>query len=410
MRTRVLLSRAVAGIAALVVLTGAACGSSKSTSTATPASSTQAGTAAAGEPYVVGSTSDLSGPIAFEGTALRDGLRAYLSYVNQQGGVNGHPIKYVALDDRSDPNTGIANVKQLVGQHAVVILGWGLSNVIEAALPSLQQDNMPIIAQSLTGDMLHPVKPVLFGGDMSIADEAAPEVSFASGQLSNVAHPKVALFTYVSAVDAQFRQAAQQLVKAKGWDLVADQVVQLTATDLSAPVAAIARAKPDFVLMSLVDPQAVLAVSGLRQQGLNVPVVNYDGGSGYTTLQKLHDPNFYVLRPYGFATDSGSGIATFGAATKAAGVDPNTPFLINGYMQAVVLVGALKSCGFPCSSAKLENVMNSLGAVDTGGVAVAPLLYSNTDHAGIQDARIYKWDTQSSKPVAASELLPVGQK
>lgn len=410
-RRGVRISPVALGVAA-VALVAAACGGGGGGGTTTSTSkgaTTTATSGGSGGGYTVGSTSDLSGELAFEGQGLRNGINAYFTYVNAHGGVNGHQVRYVPLDDMSNPSTGSTNTKQLTTQdHASAILGWGLSNVIEGALPALQQYNMPIVAQSLTGTLLHPPQPLIFGGDMSIADEAGPEVAFASQRLKGKAHPKVALFTYVSAVDQEFATNVKHAASAKGWDVVADPVVQLSATDLTAAITQIANGKPDFVIMSLVDPQAILAVRGLRQMGIQAPIVNYDGGSSYGTLKTPNDANFFVLRPYGFSTDQGSGIATFDKATAAAGVDPNGPFVINGYTQAVAVVAGLRKCGYPCSSSRLATSLENLGSVATGGVTVAPLIYNTTTHAGIQDAQIYGWNTQTGKAVKASGLLPVG--
>lgn len=398
-------TRAISAVAitALAMAGIAACGSSSSGGGSGGGGGNNSGT------YKIGSTSDLSGELAFEGGGLRDGINAWVKYTNSHGGINGHRIDYTPLDDTSNPTTGLANAKQLASDGVSAILGWGLSNVIVSAMPALQHNNMPIIAQSLTSDQLSPPQSLIYGGDFTIAGEAAPEVAFAKTlmQKANISTPKAAILGYVSTVDAQFRSNAQTLIKNNGWTLGTTQVVQLSDTDITSAVQQIANSKPDVVISSVVDPQAILLVRGLRQAGIKAPVINYDGGSAFGTLQTLADPDFYVLRPFGFGTDTSSGIKTYDAATAAAGVKANAPFVINGYTQGLALGAALAKCGYPCSSSALVKALGNLGTVDTGGVTVAPLQYTPNTHEGVVAGVMYHWDTSANKPAQASDQLPV---
>lgn len=396
----------VLAVAAAALLGVAACGSSSS---GAHTGGTSEGSGGSSGAYKIGSTSDLSGPIAFEGSGLRDGINAWVKYINSHGGINGHQIDYTPLDDASNPTTGLANAKQLISQNVSAILGWGLSNVIVSAMPALEHGNMPIIAQSLTSDQLSPPQKLIYGGDFTIAGEAAPEVAFAKTllQKANVSSPRVAILGYVSTVDAQFRANAQKLIKDNGWTLTTTQVVQLSDTDITSAVQQIANSKPDVVISSVVDPQAILLVRGLRQAGIKSPVINYDGGSAFGTLQTLADPDFYVLRPYGFGTDTSPGIKTYNEATSAAGVKANAPFVINGYTQGLALGAALKKCGYPCSNTAMVKALDGLGTVDTGGVTVAPLRYTAATHQGVEFGVMYRWDTSTNKPTQASGNLPV---
>ena len=59
--------------------------------------------------YAIGATLGLTGPIAGVATPYRDGINAYFSFVNGQGGIGGHKIKFTALDDATNVTTGVAN-------------------------------------------------------------------------------------------------------------------------------------------------------------------------------------------------------------------------------------------------------------------------------------------------------------
>ena len=357
--------------------------------------------------YVIGSTSDLSSFLAFEGTGLRNGINAYITHVNDHGGVNGHRINYIPLNDKSDPATGAANVTQLAAvDHASAMLGWGLSDVLVGALPELQRYHMPVIGQALVGNMVYPPRPGLVSAELIISSEARLIASFAEKKLVHTAHPSVALVTYDSSVDVHFRANLVSIAKAQGWNVVSNLVMSLSATSYSAQVNALVAAKPDFIITSVVDPALIGIVSGIRQAGMTTtPVVNYDGGSAYGTLQHLNDPNVYVVRPFSFPTDTQfPGIRTFDAAAKAVGANPAAPFVVNGYVQAMIAVATLRKCGYPCSPQKFTTSLDSLGSVNTGGVTVAPVVIDSSTHT-LTHGVIYGWDPTKHAPYRASAVL-----
>src|ERR1700694_1536554 len=87
--------------------------------------------------YVIGATLDLSGPTAAIGAPLRNSMGAYFDYINSQGGVNGHKIKFVALDDQFTGSLAVANLKQLLSQNPVVMDGIEGGATLGPLLPSL---------------------------------------------------------------------------------------------------------------------------------------------------------------------------------------------------------------------------------------------------------------------------------
>jgi ABC-type branched-subunit amino acid transport system substrate-binding protein len=391
-------------LVAVFALLAASCSSSSSSS------STAKPQAAKGGSYVVGSTGDLSGPAAAVGGALRDGYEAYFSYVNSHGGIDGHKVKLISLDDASNPTTGVANTKQLTEIDHVNAELVFLSTVLVAAAPVLESTKTPTISQGITTSLLQPVNPYMFAGDIVIGDEAAPVVNFAATKVT-VPHPRVAIFSLQVADNANYVAKAEQLIKAKGWDLVNYQQVPMSATTAAPEATAIASSKPDLVIMALPEPWVISAVQSLRQQGFKGPIVNYDGGSAYSTLKTLADPNFYVVRPFPYYVKGqpspGPEFTKFVAAAKAISVDPNRAFLINGYVQAWVLGHALAQCGYPCAGPKLASTLAHLH-LNTGGLTYGNWSYSPNNHVGIHEIRFVHWDVSTSEPVPASGLLPIG--
>jgi branched-chain amino acid transport system substrate-binding protein len=359
--------------------------------------------------YLVGMTGDFSAGLAVVGQNWRDGAQAHFDYVNANGGINGHQVKFVALDDASDATRAVANTKQLMGQDESAQFVFTAAASV-ATGPLLTQSETPAIVEAVVGSQLEPVQPQIFAGDVVISDEAGPAVAFAKAEF-DAPDLRVAVLTAQSAVLDQFANAAASLVKANGWELVARQAVSLSAPTAAPQATAVAAAQPDVIIMSLQGAQAVSAVKTLRAAGVDAPVVNYHVGGNYTLLKQLNDPNYYVLAatPYiNEDTENLQGVATYLKAAKAAGLDPNAGLAMSGYVQAYVLTQALKACGYPCAPADMTAALNGLSGLDLGGVTFGPWSYSKENHTGITKEAVFHWDPEKNAPVQVSHILTVG--
>ena len=112
-----------AALAVLTVLAGlgiSACGSSSSKSssssngtssskgTSTSSSNSTASAAANKSPFTELMVIDTSGPTKVYGTVDLASMQAAAKYQNLHGGILGHPIKVVSIDDNGDATTAVS--------------------------------------------------------------------------------------------------------------------------------------------------------------------------------------------------------------------------------------------------------------------------------------------------------------
>jgi len=130
---------------ALAALAAAGCSSSSSSSSSTPASTSAGSTAT---PFVVGAMGTFTG-VASGSTA--DGKTVFQDWVdatNAAGGINGHPVKAIILDDQNTPSTALNNATQLVQQDHVKVI-FDLSDNLESAFAKVVDSaKVPVLGQS----------------------------------------------------------------------------------------------------------------------------------------------------------------------------------------------------------------------------------------------------------------------
>ncbi|HBR06179.1 MAG TPA: ABC transporter substrate-binding protein [Desulfovibrio sp.] len=121
--------------------------------------------AAAGEPQaplVFGMSAPFTGPNRGLGIEYYRGITAYLSHVNEQGGVNGRRIEILPLDDGYNPEPAVRNTIRLVREDKVFALfSYVGTPTVSRVLPLLErfQDEHVTLLFPLTGARLHREPP-----------------------------------------------------------------------------------------------------------------------------------------------------------------------------------------------------------------------------------------------------------
>jgi branched-chain amino acid transport system substrate-binding protein len=110
----------MAGLVALGLAFTTACSSSGSSS---PGGTS--GTPGTKSPIVIGTIGAFSGgTVGPDGQAELTMIKGWAQSVNDAGGLDGHPLKLITMDDGPNPSAGLDDVKQLIeNDHVVAIVG-----------------------------------------------------------------------------------------------------------------------------------------------------------------------------------------------------------------------------------------------------------------------------------------------
>src|SRR5260221_112823 len=78
-----------------------------------------------------------------------DAAKAWVADVNARGGLGGHKIRFVDIDDGGDSNRALAAAKQLVEQeHAAAIYGERAVTTLPAITKYLETKNVPVVGDA----------------------------------------------------------------------------------------------------------------------------------------------------------------------------------------------------------------------------------------------------------------------
>jgi branched-chain amino acid transport system substrate-binding protein len=196
--------RSVAGILLVATLTAVGCSSSKKSTnanTATSAGSSSGSTVAAPtkSPLTIGVITSITGVGGTSEKYSATTAQGWANWVNSaMGGINGHPVKLIAKDDKSDPATVLSVAKELVETDKVSLIVSADATADIAGGAYLSQSNVPVVgfgylptvwnkapnyfSSSAVIPVLNQIQPVTVKavGATAFADAACAEVTSCS--------------------------------------------------------------------------------------------------------------------------------------------------------------------------------------------------------------------------------------
>ena len=98
----------------------------------------------------------LAGPVTGNnGQAMVKGVQLYIEQVNQQGGINGQPLKLLIFDDKNEVQLAPEKALEIAkNSEAIAVIGHYNSSTSVVAAPIYQQYGIPAISGSATADEL----------------------------------------------------------------------------------------------------------------------------------------------------------------------------------------------------------------------------------------------------------------
>ena len=256
--------------------------SASSTPSSTAASTGSSTAAATGAPIVIGSICSCSGVQAAQFGDASKVITAWANSVNASGGINGHPVKMISLDDAQNPATSLQDVKQLVEQDHVMAIVSDLSLVDASWAKYVTQKGIPVVGGA-SPETTFGQYPDFFPSGGTLITLAAGTIVSAQGK-KNLG----VLYCAESPVCAQIVPLAQLSGSLVGLKIT-PQKISATAPSYASNCLSLKSAGVDSLYVADNGPIAQRVVSGCAQQGYKPALV--DNVTSVTNAI-LTDPNW----------------------------------------------------------------------------------------------------------------------
>ena len=203
---------------------------------------------------VIGALNDMTGATSDVGKDYALGIAEAVNYCNDNGGVNGKPIKLIQFDYGYRVPEALTKYKLFQRMKAVAIEGWGTGDT-EALAPTVTADKMPYVSASYSGHLTDPKKTPynLFAATDYSTNARATITAWHDTRWKN--HPdngkRKPRFACVYMFASPYASAPIKAIKDQatllGFDIGPDQDVSLFAIDTKSQVLGLKEFKPDVV-------------------------------------------------------------------------------------------------------------------------------------------------------------------
>jgi ABC-type branched-subunit amino acid transport system substrate-binding protein len=96
-------------------------------------------------PILVGGIYPLSGPYAAYGKSELQGEIGLIDHFNARGGILGHKLKFVSVNDQLDPTIATSDAQQLISQGVKLIVSVGTETEAPSDVPVFMRAHVPVI-------------------------------------------------------------------------------------------------------------------------------------------------------------------------------------------------------------------------------------------------------------------------
>lgn len=356
------------------------------------------------EPYKIGAVLSETGTYAGLGEPERNTLEMEVARINDEGGVDGHPIEIVYVDDATDPDTAVAETTRLIDKESVL-----------AVIGATGTGSTMAMRQEIVRAQIPQISPA--GGTVITADfnewvfqtpwSNALVVPYLLSYVKDQGITKIGLISESGGFGKDGAGVIKDQAGQAGMTVVSDQSFNVGDSDMTAQLTKIKGAGAQAVLMVTAGKEASIVAKNMTDLAIGIPLFGTHGnarrefidGAGAAAegfrfpAGKILVPKSYGegSEPYELATDF------INRYTGEYGKAPDT-FAGHAYDALHITVNAMKTLDEGFTSADLRDAIEKTqGFVGIGGT----FTYSATDHNGMSEDDLVMYQVKNGEWVLA---------
>ena len=351
------------------------------------------------EPIKIGGIFDITGGTGDVGAPYAEGAKAYVDYVNQNGGINGRTIDLIDIDYSYEIPQAISAYKKLVQQDKVVaILGWGTGDT-EAMVEFISSDEIPYISGSFSENLLEiDTHPYNFLIAATYSEQARIILQYIKDNWTEDRAPKVALLYNDTGFGRSPIEDAKNYAAEIGVEIVDEEIVDLSALDATSQLLNMKSKSADFGIIQETSNATATILKDAKKLNLDTKFFGLNWTADEISL--------------GMAGEAAEGyIGTNLFPFPYEDISQLTPFLeyfqgkgkskeklnskhVQGWAAAQIMLEAIKRAGDNVTGAAIKEQLEKMKGYSEG--LNAPLGFTPSDH-GTYEARLIqvkngKWE------------------
>ena len=356
-------------------------------------------------PIKVGAIFDLTGPTADVGTTFSEGIRGYIGWLNDSGGIDGRQIDLLYQDYGYKVDQAEQLYSQFVQEGVVAFMGWGTGDT-EALRGRIADDHIPFMSASLSHILGEPDEaPYNFLAGTSYSDQFFILLDWIVEQSAGEP-PAVALMHNASPFGlSPYEQGGRDHAAELGIALTPYEMSR-GATDFTAELTRISESGARYVVCQNTSGPVAIAIKNARDLGLDLTFACLNWCTNEVLTELAGEAANGVIGSVIYAPpgEGVEGLADAEAYLQGQGSSIAEKGLLYGqgwWTMAIMIEGVRRAAeAGEVTGDTIKTALETLDSFSTGGVS-AHVTYTPSDHRGIKGLRLFRVSGGSWQPLTA---------
>jgi branched-chain amino acid transport system substrate-binding protein len=230
--------------------------------------------ALAKETIKIGAILGVTGPAANLGGPEARTLEMLVQEINKKGGIKGNPVELIIKDSSASPEKAISFAKQLIDEEKVFAIIGPSTSGETMKIKTLAEDGKTILLSCAAAEaIVKPVGKYVFKTPQN--DSHAVRKIY--DQMKKAGISKIGVVSSNTGFGKAGKEQLEKLAPEYGITIVANEVYDKEATDLTAVVTKLKAAGVQAFVNWSIEPAQAIVIKNARQIGLEIPIFQSHG-------------------------------------------------------------------------------------------------------------------------------------
>ncbi|MDA8122903.1 MAG: ABC transporter substrate-binding protein [Deltaproteobacteria bacterium] len=339
----------------------------------------------AAEPIKVGAILSVTGPASFLGAPEAKTLEMLVEELNKGGGVKGHKIELIVKDSGASPEKAFSFAKQLIEEDKVFAIIGPSTSGETMKIKSVAEEGKTILLSCAAAEVIvNPVAKYVFKTPQKDSDA----ILRIFGQMKKMKISKIGVLSGNTGFGKAGKEQIEKLAPEHGITILANEVYDKAASDLTAEVTKLKAANVEAILNWSIVPAQSIVIKNARQIGFKGPIFQSHGFGNIKYVVAAGEAAEGVVFPAGrlLVADvlpkdhpQKALLVKYKKDYESRYKEEASTFGGHAYDAFIILVKAIEKADSVDKDAVRAAIEQLKGVVGTGGV----FNFSATDHNGL---------------------------
>jgi len=360
---------------------------------------------------VIGASIPLSGIMASTAVGYHTAMQDFVKMTNEQGGINGHKLRYLAEDTGYKVDVSVSVFNKLTAREKVNFYYADSTGFAKTIAPELARNGKILMSGTSFATELN--DPVKFPNYFMAGPDYSEMVKILLRHIAKeTPKAKVALVYADNEFGRDPVESSLAYAKQLGLNVVQQIATPSGAIDVSTEVLKLRRANPDYTIFH----GYVLApipdfIAQAKNLGMKTRFMGTIWSMDLKIVEKMGPDadGFLGVMPYRYYFDQEGKSPTL-EKIRAIRPEYQQVAYLQGWLNAMLYAESAKrvlDAGKEMTGPNLKAALNSIKDYDTGGLIGVPIsVVGNSIPVG----RVYRYDAKNKTMAPASDWINVGAK